>query len=157
MESIWLFVIMAVVLMVTAVYSVQNRQKVAEDFTGEMKDLIQEAVLIKKDLEAMMENSLLISDDMIKNLDERLDKIENLAVGQAKSSANQAVNGIPERRNRRQLPFRIEDLRRAHPSIVVPRLFNDGYSIPEIAELLDRGQGEVRLILDVQKRREVSG
>jgi hypothetical protein len=137
MEIFWLLIVMAVILMATAVYSIQNRQRVNEEFTAEMNGLIQEAVLAKKDLEAVMENTLIISDDMIKNLDARLNEIE--------------------RRGRKPLPFTIEDLRRAHPSIVVPRLWNDGYSIPEIAELLDRGQGEVRLILDIQKRREVSG
>ncbi len=156
MNSTWLFIVMAVVLMLTAVYSIQNRRKFTDDFTSEMKEVIQEAVLAKKDLEAIMENTLLISDEMIKNLDERLEQIENVAMVKAKGADDQAKN-ISERRIRKQLPSSVEDLRRAHPSIIVPRLFNDGYSIPEIAELLDRGQGEVRLILDLHQRREVSG
>ena len=61
-----------------------------------------------------------------------------------------------ERPSRKALPFTIEELRRAHPSIVVPRLWNEGYTIPEIAEILNRGQGEVRLILNLQKGREIS-
>ena len=139
MNSTWLFIVMAVVLMLTAVYSIQNRRKFTDDFTSEMKEVIQEAVLAKKDLEAIMENTLLISDEMIKNLDERLEQIENVAMVKAKGADDQAKN-ISERRIRKQLPSSVEDLRRAHPSIIVPRLFNDGYSIPEIAELLDRGQ-----------------
>ena len=157
MEIFWLLIVMAVILMATAVYSIQNRQRVNEEFTAEMNGLIQEAVLAKKDLEAVMENTLIISDDMIKNLDARLNEIEKLALSSSQSASSQNPRQIAERRGRKPLPFTIEDLRRAHPSIVVPRLWNDGYSIPEIAELLDRGQGEVRLILDIQKRREVSG
>jgi hypothetical protein len=147
---------MAVILIATAVYSIHNRHKVTEDFTIEMKDLIQEATVLKKDLEAMMENTMLVSDEMIKSLDMRLDQLENLTVSQGRGVVTRNPQSISERPSKKTLPFTIEDLRRAHPSIIVPRLWNDGYSIPEIAELLDRGQGEVRLILDIQERREIS-
>lgn len=156
MEIFWLLIVMAVILIITAIYSIQNRQRVNEEFTAEMNGLVQEAVLAKKDLEAVMENTLIISDDMIKNLDARLNEIEKLASSPPQSTPNKETHQIAERQDRKPLPFPVEDLRRAHPSIVVPRLWNDGYTIPEIAELLDRGQGEVRLILDIQKRREVS-
>lgn len=156
MQLIWSMLLMAVILIATAVYSIHSRQKVTEDFTTEMKDLIEEAALLKQDLEAMMENTLLVSDEMIKSLDMRLNQLEELTVSQSRRAAFKKPPSIPERQSKRTLPYKIEELRRAHPSIVVPRLYNDGYSIPEIAELLDRGQGEVRLILDIQKRREIS-
>ena len=157
MEIFWLFVIMAGILIATAIYSIQNSQKVTEDFTAEMKDLIEEAALHKKDLEGMMENTLLVSDEIIKNLDRRLGQLENLTAAAARNLSDADDQIMAERRINRTLPCKIEDLRQAHPSIVVPRLWNDGYSILEIAELLNRGQGEVRLILDIQKRREISG
>ncbi|MGE5544334.1 MAG: DUF6115 domain-containing protein [Bacillota bacterium] len=156
MGLFWLLMVMAVILMATAVYSVQNRRKVADEFTADMKSLIQEAVLVKKDLESVMENTLMITDDMIKNLDERLNELEKLVSSQDHRAPDKKPYRTVERRSKKPLPFAVEDLRRAHPSIVVPRLWNAGYSISEIAELLDRGQGEVRLILDIQKRREIS-
>jgi|GEM_PF-2466245 len=156
MGIFWLLIVMAAILMATAVYSIQNRQKVTREFTAEMQGLIQEAILVKKDLEAVMENTLMVSDDMINNLDDRLNELEKLASVEPQNASEKNPHRTAERRGKKPLPFTIEDLRRAHPSIVVPRLWNDGYSIPEIAELLDRGQGEVRLILDIQKRREIS-
>ena len=103
-----------------------------------------------------MENAVLVSDDMLKSLDERLEKMERITSLQNNNQPSRSRPRSIERKSRKALPFTIEDLRRAHPSIVVPRLWNDRYSIPEIAELLNRGQGEVRLILDIQKRREIS-
>ena len=152
----WFFIIVALILMATAVYSIYSRQKVGEEFTTEMKGLIQEAELLKKDFEAIIENAVLVSDDMLKSLDERLEKMERITSLQNNNQPSRSRPRSIERKSRKALPFTIEDLRRAHPSIVVPRLWNDGYSIPEIAELLNRGQGEVRLILDIQKRREIS-
>jgi len=145
---------MALILMLTALYSVKSRRQTTHDFAFDMKELIQEAELIKKDLEAIMENSILVSDTMIQNLDERLERLESLAKLQVENREPSKPK-VEDPYGQRQLPFSIADLRRAHPSIVVPRLFNDGYSVAEIAELLDRGQGEIRLILDIQKRREV--
>lgn len=146
----------ALILMATAVYSIHNRQKLVEEFTEEMKGLIQEAEVVKKDFEAVMDNAVLLSDEILKSMDERLQKMERLVTMQNNSQpAKSRVRSI-ERPSRKALPFTIEELRRAHPSIVVPRLWNEGYTIPEIAEILNRGQGEVRLILNLQKRREIS-
>ena len=153
---LWFLMIVALILMATAVFSIYNRQKVVDEFTAEMKALLQEAELVKKDFEAIMENAVLVTDDMLKSLDERLQEMERLASSQNNHQPARNRLRSAERPNRKALPFSIEDLRRAHPSIVVPRLWNEGYSIPEIAELLNRGQGEVRLILDLQKKREIS-
>jgi len=153
---VWFFMTVALILMATAVYSIHNRQKLVEEFTEEMKGLIQEAEVVKKDFEAVMDNAVLLSDEILKSMDERLQKMERLVTMQNNSQpAKSRVRSI-ERPSRKALPFTIEELRRAHPSIVVPRLWNEGYTIPEIAEILNRGQGEVRLILNLQKRREIS-
>ncbi len=153
---VWFFMTVALILMATAVYSIHNRQKLVEEFTEEMKGLIQEAEVVKKDFEAIMENAVLLSDDILKSLDERLQKMERLASSQNINQPAKSRLRSMERPSRKALPFTIEELRRAHPSIIVPRLWNEGYSIPEIAEILNRGQGEVRLILNLQKRREIS-
>jgi len=153
---VWFFMTVALILMATAVYSIHNRQKLVEEFTEEMKGLIQEAEVVKKDFEAVMDNAVLLSDEILKSMDERLQKMERLVTMQNNSQpAKSRVRSI-ERPSRKALPFTIEELRRAHPSIVVPRLWNEGYTIPEIAEILNRGQGEVGLILNLQKRREIS-
>jgi len=50
----------------------------------------------------------------------------------------------------------IASLKKAHPYMAVKALADKGYSIREIAKLLDRGQGEVSLILNlVYKKRAI--
>lgn len=51
------------------------------------------------------------------------------------------------------LGFTIEELRNAHPYIAVKTLYENGYPIRDIAKLLDRGQGEVSLILNLSKKK----
>ncbi len=52
-----------------------------------------------------------------------------------------------------QLGFSLEDIKSAHPYIAVRTLYEKGYSVREIAKLLDRGQGEVGLILNIAKKK----
>lgn len=145
-------IIMALVLLGTALYSVNSRQRIEEEFSKELKNLIDEAELLRKDLEAVLENAVLVSDDMIASLDERLGLMENMGRSveippTAKKSVWKTREAAPK--------LKIEDLRRAHPYISVPRLYNEGYTIPEIAEILGKGQGEIKLIIDVNRKREV--
>lgn len=49
--------------------------------------------------------------------------------------------------------FTIEELRNAHPYIAVKTLYDNGYPIRDIAKMLDRGQGEVSLILNLSKKK----
>lgn len=51
------------------------------------------------------------------------------------------------------LGFTIEELRNAHPYIAVKTLYDNGYPIRDIAKMLDRGQGEVSLILNLSKKK----
>jgi len=48
----------------------------------------------------------------------------------------------------------IEDLRKAHPYLAVRMLRERGYSIRDIAQMLDRGQGEVSLIINLSARKK---
>lgn len=145
-------IIMALVLLGTALYSVNSRQRIEDEFSKELKNLMEEADLIRKDLEAVLENAVLVSDDMIASMDERLALLETAGrrpeVYPAVSKAGRKVPPTTPK-------LKIEELRRAHPYIAVPRLYNEGYTIPEIAEILEKGQGEIRLIIDVNRKREV--
>jgi len=48
----------------------------------------------------------------------------------------------------------IEDLKKAHPYLAVRMLRERGYSIRDIAQMLDRGQGEVSLIINLSARKQ---
>lgn len=52
------------------------------------------------------------------------------------------------------LEFSIDELKAAHPYIAVKTMYDNGYSIREIAKLLDRGQGEISLILNLSKKKQ---
>ncbi|ADI01764.1 DUF6115 domain-containing protein [Syntrophothermus lipocalidus] len=145
----WLILMVtAVALIVTALYSVLQQDRFVKEFTSEMRDVLDEAVLVKKDLEAAMENAVLLSRNLAQSLDERIKRAEIVNGAGKEHHADKAKAG------RTPLPFSIEDLRRAHPYLVVPRLKEQGLTVQEIAEVLGRGQGEVQLILDLHRRKE---
>ncbi|MDD2620795.1 MAG: translation initiation factor IF-2 N-terminal domain-containing protein, partial [Syntrophomonadaceae bacterium] len=52
------------------------------------------------------------------------------------------------------LGFSIEELKAAHPYLAVKTLFEQGLSVQEIAKMLDRGQGEVSLILNLTRKKQ---
>lgn len=53
-----------------------------------------------------------------------------------------------------ELEIDIDDLKLAHPYLAVRTLHEKGYSVREIAKLLERGQGEVNLILNLTKKKQ---
>ncbi|MGE5416625.1 MAG: DUF6115 domain-containing protein [Acidobacteriota bacterium] len=178
--SAWL-IIMALILVATAVYSAKSRDRIVREISDEMKTLMDDAKVIRQDLEACIQNAVMVSDGMIDKIDMRLQRLETIQTtaeiaipagietpkrkrGRPKRQTDQIiekkaiekpVKKKAEKQETSEVPFYLEDIRRAHPYIIVPRLHNEGYTIPQIAELLDKGQGEIKLILDVQKRREV--
>lgn len=50
--------------------------------------------------------------------------------------------------------FSIDDLKNAHPYLAVHTLYEKGLSIRDIAKVLDRGQGEVNLILNLTRKKQ---
>ncbi len=147
-----MLVLTASVLIGTALYSVFQQERFIRDFTADMRDLLDEAELVKKDLEAVMENAVLLTRDLAESLEKQVRQLE---VGE--SVAARVSPGLyPETANKERpaLPFSIEDLRRAHPYLVVPRLREQGWSVQEIAQILGRGLGEIQLILDLYTRKE---
>jgi len=54
----------------------------------------------------------------------------------------------------KEMDIGIDDLKSAHPYLAVRTLFEKGYSVREIAKLLERGQGEVSLILNLTKKKQ---
>lgn len=51
------------------------------------------------------------------------------------------------------LAFSIDELKNAHPYIAVKTMYDNGYTVRDIAKMLDRGQGEINLILNLSKKR----
>lgn len=74
---------------------------------------------------------------------------DNLVI--ANGSARKAQK--PDDQPLQGLEFSIEELKAAHPYIAVKTMYENGYPIREIAKLLDRGQGEVSLILNLSKKK----
>ncbi len=52
-----------------------------------------------------------------------------------------------------RLEFSLDELRTAHPYLAVRSLHEKGYNVKEIAQLLERGQGEVELILNLIRKK----
>lgn len=52
------------------------------------------------------------------------------------------------------IDFTIDDLKSAHPYLAVRTLYEKGFSVMDIAKMLDRGQGEVNLILNLTRKKQ---
>ncbi|MEN6460479.1 MAG: translation initiation factor IF-2 N-terminal domain-containing protein [Syntrophomonas sp.] len=48
----------------------------------------------------------------------------------------------------------INNLKTAHPYLAVRTLYEKGFSVKEIAQLLERGQGEIELILNLSRKKQ---
>jgi ribosomal protein S13 len=57
--------------------------------------------------------------------------------------------------NDRYSQISIEDLKKAHPYLAVRTLHERGYSVRDIAKMLERGQGEVSLIMNLAQKKKV--
>lgn len=53
----------------------------------------------------------------------------------------------------RQKEFSLEEVKNAHPYIAVRTLYEQGYNSKDIARILNRGQGEVNLILNLTRKK----
>jgi hypothetical protein len=150
--------IMAVILVVTALYSISNQNQYLRHFGRDIRNLLDEANMVKTDMEALLQNAVAVSDAMVNRMDERLNRMEVL------TNPAEHVREFPRKRRsgeKQKKPAghgsvsQLNDIRKAHPYIAVPRLYYEGYTIAEIAGLLEKGQGEIKLILDIQRKREV--
>jgi len=74
------------------------------------------------------------------------------------SFTEKALLSEEETTTREELPrleFSLDELRTAHPYLAVRSLHEKGYNVKEIAQLLERGQGEVELILNLTRKKSV--
>ncbi|MGE5397869.1 MAG: hypothetical protein ACM3MK_10100 [Chitinophagales bacterium] len=157
MAAYLLLIVMAVVLLFTAIYSIVSRERFNKEFGQELRTLLDEAVIIRKDLDAVIENAVMVSDSMIEKLDQRMEKLQELTSDQGWENIKIGKGYQKEGLRTKKKTLNLEELRRAHPYIIIPRLYNEGWQVSEIAEVLDRSQNEVRLILDIETRRRVGG
>ena len=142
----------AIFLCGTALYSVSQQERFVKEFTGSLQDLLEEADIVKQDLEAAMDNAVIVSEQMVTSLDERISYLES--VPQEPLSSGMPRQNPPPEVVESSLPFNQEELRQAHPYLVVPRLYRCGYDLEEIARILGRGQGEIELILNLYKKKQ---
>lgn len=150
----WLLMVIfvAVFLCGTALYSVSQQERFVKEFTGSLQDLLDEADIVKQDLEAAMDNAVIVSEQMVTSLDERMSYLTSISQEPLYSDIP-GQNTLPELVDS-SLPFNQEELRQAHPYLVVPRLYRCGYDLEEIARILGRGKGEIELILNLYKKKQ---
>ncbi|MEA1960036.1 MAG: translation initiation factor IF-2 N-terminal domain-containing protein [Bacillota bacterium] len=52
--------------------------------------------------------------------------------------------------------IRLDEIKASHPYMAVRVLYEEGYSIREIAQILERGQGEINLILNLADKKKLA-
>jgi hypothetical protein len=92
----------------------------------------------------------------VEGKDKRIDLVEdNPASLELLNIENQQISGenpiVPG--NLEESEISLEEFKAAHPYLAVKTLADKGYSIREIAKLLNRGQGEVSLILNLLNKK----
>jgi DNA-binding NarL/FixJ family response regulator len=72
------------------------------------------------------------------------------------TDGTESWNSRPASANVQETEDWLESLQEAHPYLAVKTLADQGYSVKEIAKLLNRGQGEVSLILNLLNQKRAS-
>lgn len=94
----------------------------------------------------------ILDDNTVKTVKEFYNIIKDAAL---RSSKNENPSLIEDQVSNNDEEFDIQQIKDAHPYISVKLLHEKGYSIKEIAKILDRGQGEVSLLLNLSKKAKV--
>jgi len=146
-------VIIAVVMLVTAIFSIKRQEHAGSGLHIELKDLIYEAQIAREDLEAMLQNVQIASEEVVKTIDEaittRCEQLETIIANTGNASLATGNQPPP--------PFSVDEMRKAHPYIMAPRLKEMGYTTVQIAEFLDRSTGEVELIFSMANKKQKIG
>jgi len=113
------------------------------NYLEELENTIREARAVSEDLEVIMQKSTSIAEHIVEIIDKRAaespdsTKTENNACGYESGKFHEEE---------------LEKLKEVHPYIAVRTLHAKGYTVNQIARMLDRGQGEVNLILNITKK-----
>lgn len=148
MEKI--LIITALVMLLTAVISTKCQDRSGAVLHTELKDLVYEAQIAREDLEAMLQNVQVASEEVVQTMNEalisRYEQLDNpmAAGGSTKIDGHE----MPI------LPFAKEDMQKAHPYLMATRLKEMGYSNLQIAEYLNRSSQEVELILSIADKKQ---
>jgi len=142
-------VITALIMLLTAIISIMRQDKPGAVWHTELKDLIFEAQIAREDLEAMLQNVQVASEEVVKTMDEAIaTRCEQIETTINTGGSSHLSGQVPPP------PFAIEDIRKAHPYLMAPRLKEMGYSIVQIAECLNRSCQEVELILSLADKKQ---
>ncbi|MDD2585229.1 MAG: hypothetical protein PHT79_00600 [Syntrophomonadaceae bacterium] len=136
-----------------------------KSYSGNLRELIDEADAVKRDLETLMDGAVNLSRQIIEDLD---GKIQVAATNQAqqvevkdnyqeaaekqeqdKQVAAAYLAQIDAEKSSPMVQEQEPDYFVMHPYIAVKTLYNNGLTVTEIAKTLGRGQGEVKLILNL--------
>jgi cell division protein FtsL len=158
-----LLIISAIVLAITLVI-ITHHKRFLESYRQELLQTLQESRVVKSDLENLLNQAVQLSSQIVSKLEyqaletNRCDHLE-LPGDNCESSAHDAVDTGSDPGNKQadqisEQPDEISlELPLLHHQVVA--MHKQGYSIKDIASKLNRGQGEVSLILSITNKRRV--
>ena len=156
-----LLIISALVLVTTLVIVTQHK-KFLESYLQELALTLQESRAVRTNLENLLNQAVLLSDQIAQKLEYQAlanEQPDNNIGGPSKNdalAADEAVHTNRDISNQQaaQQSYNIESgLPLLNEQVVA--LYKDGYSIKDIASMLNRGQGEISLILNITNQRRV--
>lgn len=74
--------------------------------------------------------------------------------GESINKVNDAIPELNQDCSEAEFASLINNLKSAHPYLAVKSLYERGFSVREIAQLLDRGQGEIELIINLSRKQK---
>ena len=115
-----------------------------------------ELVITLQDLGFPVSNQLNTLDyELSLSIRQKLTLTETDADGIIHQTVEDRVLSIEDYKHNDEQPLDIEALREAHPYLAVRTLQEAGYSICDMAQLLNRGQGEISLIINLINKKKV--
>lgn len=153
-----LLIVSIIVLTITLI-TITKHKRFLETYSQELLQTLQDSQAVKSELEKLMSQAVQLSSDMVS-------KLERSAL-ESNQPAHDNLDGAVETgyNQNKDHPICIEisdpngplnkdsnsDLPMLHHQVV--SLYRQGYSVKDIASQLNRGQGEVSLILNITNKR----
>lgn len=158
-----LLIVSIIVLAITLV-TITKHKRFLESYYQELLQTLQDSQVVKSDLEKLMNQAVQLSSEMVSRLEQSVIEAKqpmpednrNDQLGGAEETGfylhndhpvfmeTSDPNGLQNQDSNMELPMLYHQ---------VVSLYQQGYSIKDIASRLNRGQGEVSLILSITSKR----
>jgi DNA-binding transcriptional regulator YhcF (GntR family) len=181
----WFMAVFAVIFLILLGWLWWAKQESARASALQLEELISEARMVSQDMEAMLSNAVDLSRSVIDDFDRRLQAAQSLPSRLAAEQAagpDPVVQFYQELAAEAHLemqsgsgelkaaveqcqpagaasgPYAEEDYeayRHMHPTLAVHQLYRQGMDVKQISQILQRGQGEVHLILNLERKKKM--